>query len=362
MATNERAGTLHVITREIGMPKRDLPIRECTPGMLLAETLCSESGAVMLPEKTPLSASHLDRLAAQGIARLRVQVPAECMAAVEARCEALYASCLESVGGLFNPVASGKSLPADQVLRTADTVRESALAGSDVHLRPQSPNLTSSGRLQTHSLNTAMLAAFLHQWMGHSAASLPVTIQAALLHDIGKTRLGRNLLELPGELTPHEIKAWRRHPRLGWEIVHACRGMEPLVEAIVATHHELPDGSGYPMGLTAANIHPLTRVVAVADRFDNLTAGTARERSVSPFRAFEMLEEEARQGFHPQEVHCLLAQVPGLYVGDRFFLSNGDIGEVLHIHPERKSRPLMKASGRFLDLAAEPGILIEAMV
>ncbi len=362
MATNERAGTLHVITREIGMPKRDLPIRECTPGMLLAETIYSESGAVMLPERTLLCASHLERLAAQGHARLRVQVPAACLAAVEARCEALYAACLESVGGLFAPVTSGKSLPAEQVLHVTDTVRESALAGSDVCFRPAPSSLANANRLQTHSLNTAMLAAFLHQWMGHADDSLPLIIQAALLHDIGKTRLRSSLLELPGELSPKEMKEWRRHPRLSWEIVHACRGMDSLVEAIVATHHELPDGSGYPMGLTAANIHPFARIVAVADRFDNLTAGTARERSVSPFHAFEVLEGEARHGFHPQEVHCLLTQVPALYVGDRFFLSNGDIGEVLHIHPQRKSRPLVKASGRYLDLSTEPGISIEAMV
>ena len=362
MATNERAGTLHVISKEFGMPKRDLPIRECVPGMLLAETLLSETGAVVLLEKTPLNASHIDRLAMLGHSRLRVQVPPQCMSSVEARCEALYASCLETVGGLFSPVASGKPLSTDQVRLVADTVQESALAGGDVYFGRAVPTAAMSGRLQTHSLNTAMLAAFLHLWMGHADTMLPVTIQAALLHDIGKTRLKRSLLELPGDLTPAEEKEWRRHPRLSWEIVHACRGMDALVEAIVATHHELPDGSGYPMGLTGANIHPLTRLVAVANRFDNLTAGTARERSLSPFRAFEVLEEEARRGFHPQEVHCLLAQVPGYYVGDRFFLSNGDIGEVLHINPEMKSRPLVKAAGRFLDLSTEPGITIEAMV
>ena len=363
MATNDRAGSMHIISRELAAAKRYLDVGECKPGMILAEPLMSESGAVILQEKTVLTEAMLERLRKLPFDRIKVQNPEVDAEKAIAQYQAQYTACLDRMGSLFSLAAHGKKLSVEQVQDATNTVLESTAAGGTLYFRAEKPQLPhTTGQLQIHSLNTAMLAAFLHHWMELDEALLPITVQGALLHDIGKTRLNPRLLELPGALSPKEDALWKRHPREGWEMLQKCKGLHPLVGTVVAMHHERPDGTGYPMKLRGANIHPLARVVAIADRFDNLTAGSARERSVSPFQALTILEQEAAQGFHPVEIRRLLAHVPAHYVGERFFLSNGEIGEVLHINPDDLGRPLLRTAKGFVDLAREPGIQIEAMV
>jgi len=93
-----------------------------------------------------------------------------------------------------------------------------------------------------------------------------------------------------------------------------------------------------------------------------LTTGTNQTRSVSPFVAFAIMEEDAHSGINVEETLCFLSQVPGYYVGDRFFLSNGEIGEVLYINQHNISRPLVKAGNSFIDLSLENNIHISGMV
>ena len=361
MAMNDRAGTLHVIAKEVNSPKRELSIRDCVPGMQMAETIHNDQGVVVILEKTVLNASLLARLEGLGYQRIRVFVPNGTEAPEENRYEALYQACLDQVKNIFEPLAMGKPLKPEQVEAASESVCKSTTAGCDFFQQAYRM-LPPQGSLLVHSLNTAMLSSFLHQWMKLDADLLPITTQAALLHDIGKTKIHHHLLDLPGALSAKEQEEWNRHPRLGWEIVTACRKVDARIATIVATHHERPDGSGYPLHLRGDAIDPIARIIAVADRFDNLTSGTNRSRAVSPFRAFEMMEQEAHEGFHVEETLAFLTQVPGYYIGDRFFLSTGDIGEILYINPHMKSRPLVRAGGRFLDLSIERHISIEAMV
>ena len=361
MAMNDRAGTLHVIAKEVNSPKKEVSIHQCEPGMQIAETIHNAQGVVVILEKTVLNASMLMRLENLGYARIKVFAPSPEGIVSDGRYEALYQACLENVQQIFDPVTSGKPLKPEQVKMACAQVCESTSSGHDF-FRQAYRSLSVSASLQIHSLNTAMLAAYLHQWMKMNENLLYLTVQAALLHDIGKTKIKRHLMDMPGTLPKKEQEEWNRHPRLGWEIVNACRDMDSRIATIVATHHERPDGNGYPMRLRGSGIDPLARIIAVVDRFDNLTSGTGRERAVSPFRAFEILEQEAHTGFHLEETLAFLSQVPGYYIGDRFFLSSGDIGEILYINPNMKSLPLVKAGGRFLDLSIERHIHIEAMV
>ena len=91
-----------------------------------------------------------------------------------------------------------------------------------------------------------------------------------LLHDIGKLAIPDAILYKPGALTEEERALMARHPAIGAEIVS---GIEFLADAaaIVRSHHERWDGSGYPDGLTKTEIPLAARVFAVADVFDALT-------------------------------------------------------------------------------------------
>jgi diguanylate cyclase (GGDEF)-like protein len=93
---------------------------------------------------------------------------------------------------------------------------------------------------------------------------------AGVLHDIGKIGLPDAILQKPGRLGRNELAEIRTHPEIGAQVLSG-RGLEDL-RGWVLTHHERPDGKGYPAGLTDADIPLEAKILAVADAFEAMTA------------------------------------------------------------------------------------------
>lgn len=97
---------------------------------------------------------------------------------------------------------------------------------------------------------------------------------AALLHDVGKIGIDRATLVKDARLTSEEFDQIREHPSVGRAVLEPVEFLEGIVP-IVYAHHERPDGSGYPLGLSGADIPQEAKMLAVADSFDAMTSNRA---------------------------------------------------------------------------------------
>ena len=102
-----------------------------------------------------------------------------------------------------------------------------------------------------------------------------------LLHDIGKLAVPPEILRKPGPLTEEEWKAMRAHPTLGFQILKKDDEISPLARAVVRSHHERWDGTGYPDRQTGTQIHQFARIAAVADVFDALTSDRYYRKAIA---------------------------------------------------------------------------------
>jgi HD domain len=114
---------------------------------------------------------------------------------------------------------------------------------------------------------------------------------AALVHEIGKINVPRPILNKPGELTDAEFALVKRHPGDGAAMVSALGDAE--LTAIVRSHHERIDGTGYPDGLAGADIPLGARIIATADTFDAITSARPYRRSRTHKQALDILQGEA---------------------------------------------------------------------
>ncbi len=116
----------------------------------------------------------------------------------------------------------------------------------------------------------------------------------AMLHDVGKTRIPRLILDKPGKLDPDERRIINRHPTLG---LASCTRMPLSQEAmnIILFHHEKMNGSGYPTGLMAEEIPLPVRAVAIADIYDALTSDRPYAKGRKPFEVLEMMRSSMAQ-------------------------------------------------------------------
>ena len=107
--------------------------------------------------------------------------------------------------------------------------------------------------------------------MGLGPSEVVDVARAGLLHDIGKLGIPNTILDKAEPLTPREWEVIRRHPLLSWEILSPIPSFETVAD-MAASHHERLDGSGYFRGRAGEALSLGTRIVAVADVFEALTA------------------------------------------------------------------------------------------
>lgn len=152
-----------------------------------------------------------------------------------------------------------------------------------------------------HAKRVGQLAEELAEKAGLSKQETEWIGEAAVYHDIGKISLPDTLLRAERPLTDGERKRMQRHVEYGLGIL-AVYEQSPLMNtarAIVATHHECWDGSGYPNGLMGEEIPLCGRIVALCDVYDALTADRPYKAAWSQEKALEYIAQRKGGSFDP---------------------------------------------------------------
>ena len=142
-----------------------------------------------------------------------------------------------------------------------------------------------------HAERVAHYAVEIGKQLSLGAQSLRNLRLGGVLHDIGKIGVPEAILNKPGSLDDVEWRVMKRHPEIGERI---CRPLQSLrgVLPIIRSHHERPDGSGYPDGLRGEDVPLEARIVGIADIYDALATTRSYKRSFSRERCVEILRED----------------------------------------------------------------------
>jgi len=143
----------------------------------------------------------------------------------------------------------------------------------------------------THNVHVFVYTMALLHAMQADEDTLVQTGTGALLHDIGKTRVPKTILDKPGPLSSDERAIINTHPVLGLALCQDVPLSRTAAQCILM-HHERMDGSGYPGALTAELIPQHARVLAVADVYDALTTNRVYAEAMAPFPALRLMREE----------------------------------------------------------------------
>ncbi len=158
-----------------------------------------------------------------------------------------------------------------------------------------------------HIQRMAHYSCLIAAELGLSAIQQELILNAAPMHDIGKVGTPDHILLKPGRLNPEEMEIMRQHARIGYNILKSSEArMLQLAAEIAYSHHERYDGSGYPNGLSGAEIPLVGRIVAVADVFDALTSVRPYKQAWSVADARQYLIEHRGSHFDPECVDALL--------------------------------------------------------
>ena len=159
---------------------------------------------------------------------------------------------------------------------------------------------------QNHSYRVAIFATRIAGEMGFSEERIEDVRAAALLHDIGKLDISREILYKAARLTEEEYHEMRQHVSKGVDFLEPVGGSLRRVLPIILFHHEHYDGSGY-QEKSGEDIPLEARILAVADAYDAIVSDRPYRKGSAPFEAKEIIEKRSGIDFDPQVVKAFLA-------------------------------------------------------
>ena len=210
--------------------------------------------------------------------------------------------------------------------------------------------------LYFHSLNVTMLALIMAQQLKLRPDLIRTLGVGALFHDIGHREIPRQILMKRTPLTKAERNFYELHcqygVRLGEQLLLA-----PGILAIIGEHHEFYDGSGYPDQRAGESIGLPSRIVVIANHFDELCNPVNPADAMTPHEALSTMFTKLRNKF---DLSLLQVFVRGLGVyppGTVVQLSNGMVGMVVTINTARPMKPMLVVYDA--DIPKEEAILVD---
>lgn len=190
-----------------------------------------------------------------------------------------------------------------------------------------------------HCMRVGILAIAFGRFLGLERQELELLGLCGMLHDVGKMKVPKDILNKPGRLSRLEFDIMRQHTTFGKEILSQHKNLEPMVIEAAYSHHERIDGKGYPDGALGGYLHKYVRMITIVDAYDAITSSRVYKEGSPAFDALKILFAERDKHFDNDLVEAFIRMV-GIYPpGTLVELNTGDVGIVVSANPNARLRP-----------------------
>ncbi len=193
-----------------------------------------------------------------------------------------------------------------------------------------------------HSVNVCILSIMTGITLHYHDVRLKELGVGALLHDIGKLKIDKSILNKADDLNEEEYLEVKKHTSYGFDLLRKQEGLSLLSAHIALQHHERWDGRGYPRGMTGDLIHEYARIVAVADVYDALLADRPYRSAYTVTQAITIMKRMAGIHLDPRCLMALVSNIAIYPIGSLVELNSGSIGIVVAVDKEYPTRPIIK--------------------
>ncbi len=278
--------------------------------------------------------------------------------------ERAFFDTAETIRDIEKNIYSRPAETVQQATKLITKIVESLLAAPELAIHVMGDK-TGNEELYFHSLNVTMLSMMMARAIDMPVEAVSVLGIGALMHDIGHKEVPDKILRKTSPLTQAERNFYELHCQYGLDIGRRLN-LSPPVLSIIGEHHELFDGSGYPNHMAAESIGLLSRIVVIANHYDELCNPPALADALTPHEALSLMFSKLRSKFDPKLlqvfIRCLGVYPPGTIVQ----LSNGAIGMVTTVNTARPTKPVLvvfdatvpKEEAMLLDMESETEVNI----
>ena len=232
-----------------------------------------------------------------------IKVAADPNVALSAKCALVYETSLELINEVLTEQGVGKNLPRlENVARSISMlVMKDGQAFSHLFATAQHDFYTA-----THMVNVGTWMTSLGCAMGiEDEKLLNAACTAGMVHDVGKMYVPEDVLNKAGALSDSDWNQLRGHPGKGFDHLKSQGVVDEIVLRVCLEHHERMDGTGYPNKIAGKDMHVMSRICAVVDSFDAMTAMRPFKNKVKTIaEAVEILQKETPEKYDAAVVNA----------------------------------------------------------
>ena len=330
------------------------------PGMILGNDILDERGHLLLEKGIKLTAAYISRLKQLDIRSIHIADPIAELLTLPAMSPELrneLSLCFHNIFTLKANDLNNQTLRMLYCEKIDHTVSK-VIAETEKRL-PQIMNVKLRQASETevqHGINVCLLSLVTGMYLKLPHVLLKELALGALFHDIGKTIVPPSSISEPDPL--------RLHPLFGRELLFQAK-VGSTAARIAAEHHENFDGTGFPSGLAGKDIHPLSRLVAVANYYDTALA----EATLNDTPRQEIVESMMSSGntrFDLNSLRAFFHTVAVFPVGCLVKLSINKTGYVIKNSTHYPLRPVVRIFDTCgyvdVDLVLKPNVTIAQVI
>jgi putative nucleotidyltransferase with HDIG domain len=343
-------------------------ITELRSGDRLAEDIFNSVGLTVLSKGATLHEKELSRLDQHQVDYVEIErrpdkIAEETPKLLSSSHPALrdvYYDALEGAEKLFQHALEEGKIYDEDVKRTFQPLVENFRAERDVVSLLLLLN-TQDDYTYQHSVQVGLLSYYAARWMGWSEQDTVRAGKAGFLHDIGKCRISKAILDKPDALTDQEFSEIKNHTKYGYDILQRSFN-DRAISLAALQHHERMDGSGYPLGLKNENIHSMAKLVSVADVYSAMISTRVYRGKRDLLMVLKEMFDMSFDKLDPDIAHTFIRRMLPNFIGKKVELNNGDSGTIILINQTDYFRPLIQIGDRFIDLSIQRNYEISNVV
>jgi putative nucleotidyltransferase with HDIG domain len=253
-----------------------------------------------------------------------------------ARCERQFNEAAAAFKQATSLISSAPEQARAEVEQLSSKLLDKMLGEQDLCIRLLRD--TAGGKASTHTLNVSIISMLLGRSFGLSELELQDLGVGAMLHDIGKIDLPERLHHPDDQFNPAELKAYQEHVALGLARGRKM-GLSPNVMQVIAQHHEMADGSGFPLKVGSERMSDAARIVAMVNAYDTMCNPQLSARALTPHEALALMFTQGKKRFDTALLGTFI-KLMGVYpAGSTVQLTDERFAVVVSVNSARPLKP-----------------------
>ncbi len=320
---------------------RRIRINELKNGMVVARTITDSDGRILLRSGIQLNEGYIDKLRNLGLNSVYIRDAFNDVEVHDVISDKTRLEAIRVIKDNFNALENQHKLNIRAVKTMVDQIIDELLADLTVLVNLNDIRAFDDYTF-AHSVNVAVLSIMTGITLGYNNLQLKELGVGAILHDIGKTRIDKDILSKTGDLSKEEFDEVKRHTVYGFEILRHYPDVSLISAHIAFQHHERWDGNGYPRGLAREDILEYARIVSVCDVYDALLADRPYRASYTVTQALTILKRMGGIFLDKRCVDAFICNIAVYPIGSVVELSTGEVGVVVDVNKESPTRPIVR--------------------